>query len=172
MAHPATQRNVATLARDGRVKLVGPVDGPLASGEVGHGTARADPTDIVRPRVRSARACARAARDLAGLRVVVTAGPTVEDLDPVRFLSNRSTGKMGFAVAERARARGAEVTLVAGPVELATPLGVTRVDVRSTLDMRAALGARPRPDLAGGRRAGDDGRGRRLSRRSSRRRPR
>ena len=78
-------------------------------------------------------------RDLAGLRVVVTAGPTVEDIDPVRFLSNRTTGKMGFAVAARAAARGAEVTLIAGPVTLPTPSGVRRVDVRSALSMQSAL---------------------------------
>ncbi len=73
--------------------------------------------------------------------MVVTAGPTVEDIDPVRFLSNRSTGKMGFAVAARAAARGAEVTLIAGPVTLPTPFGVRRVDVRGALAMRSALQA-------------------------------
>lgn len=87
--------------------------------------------------------------DLAGLRVVITAGPTLEDLDPVRFLGNRSTGKMGFAVAERAAARGAEVTLIAGPVTLATPSGVRRVDVRSALDMQAALREALGADLGG-----------------------
>jgi phosphopantothenoylcysteine decarboxylase/phosphopantothenate--cysteine ligase len=81
--------------------------------------------------------------------VVVTAGPTVEDLDPVRFLSNRSTGKMGFAVAERAAARGAEVTLIAGPVTLPTPAGVRRVDVRSALEMRGALWQALGEDLGG-----------------------
>ncbi|WP_338046477.1 bifunctional phosphopantothenoylcysteine decarboxylase/phosphopantothenate--cysteine ligase CoaBC [Polyangium spumosum] len=131
--HPATARNVATLAADGRVSLVGPVFGEVASGE--HGMGRmADPAEIT----RAARA-AIGPRDLAGIRVVVTAGPTVEDLDPVRFLGNRSTGKMGFAIAERAASRGASVTLVSGPVSLATPRGVTRVDVRSALDMQAAL---------------------------------
>jgi phosphopantothenoylcysteine decarboxylase/phosphopantothenate--cysteine ligase len=77
--------------------------------------------------------------DLAGFRLVVTAGPTVEDLDPVRFLSNRSSGRMGFAVAERAAARGAGVTLVTGPVELATPAGVRRIDVRGAREMKTAL---------------------------------
>jgi phosphopantothenoylcysteine decarboxylase/phosphopantothenate--cysteine ligase len=84
-------------------------------------------------------ATALSPRDLAGMRVVVTAGPTLEDVDPVRFLGNRSTGKMGFAVAERAAARGAEVTLVAGPVALPTPHGVKRVDVRGAVTMRQAL---------------------------------
>ena len=81
------------------------------------------------------------------LRVVVTAGPTLEDIDPVRFLGNRSTGKMGFAVAERAAARGADVTLIAGPVSLPTPAGVRRVDVRSALDMQRALSDALGPDL-------------------------
>jgi len=140
--HPATQRNVATLLADGRIKLIGPVEGALASGESGMGRL-ADPADIAAAALREMGA----SRDLVGLRIVVSAGPTVEDLDPVRFLSNRSSGRMGFAVAERAARRGAEVTLVAGPVELATPVGVTRVDVRSTLDMQAALVAAMGPDL-------------------------
>jgi len=87
--------------------------------------------------------------DLAGLRVVVTAGPTVEDIDPVRFLGNRSTGKMGFALAARAAARGATTTLIAGPVSLPTPPGVQRVDVRSALSMQAALRDALGADLAG-----------------------
>jgi len=80
-------------------------------------------------------------KNLDGLRVVVTAGPTVEDIDPVRFLGNRSTGKMGFAVAARAASRGATVTLIAGPVALATPEGVRRLDVRGALEMRRVLWA-------------------------------
>lgn len=132
-ANPATARNVATLGRDGHVELVGPVDGEVASGD--HGVGRmAEPEDIV------ARAVARLTRrDLEGRRVVITAGPTVEDIDPVRFVGNRSSGKMGFALAEQAALRGARVTLVSGPVSLSTPPGVTRVDVRSALQMRAAL---------------------------------
>jgi phosphopantothenoylcysteine decarboxylase/phosphopantothenate--cysteine ligase len=143
--HPATQRNVATLRADGRVKLVGPVDGPLASGESGMGRL-AEPDAIVTAALMSlaeGRSGSSEAhidhRDLAGFRVVVTAGPTVEDLDPVRFLSNRSSGRMGFAVAERAVARGAQVTLVTGPVELATPAGVKRIDVRGAREMKTAL---------------------------------
>lgn len=131
--HPATRRNVEELARQGRVQLVGPVDGPVASGESGMGRL-ADPEAIV-----AAIEGALGPRDLAGLRVVVTAGPTHEPIDPVRFLGNRSSGKMGFAVAARAAARGAEVDLVAGPVSLATPAGVRRVDVESAEQMRAAL---------------------------------
>ncbi len=131
--HPSTQRNVAQLVRDGRVTFIGPVEGQVASGEVGFGRM-AEPEAIM-----AALVGAFTPRDLAGLHVVVTAGPTVEDLDPVRFLGNRSSGKMGFAVAERAALRGAEVTLIAGPVGLATPAGVRRVDVRGALAMRAAL---------------------------------
>lgn len=138
-SHPATQQNVATLARHGRVALVGPVDGDVASGESGMGRM-ADPEAIADMIAR-----ALGPRDLDGVRVLVTAGPTVEDLDPVRFLGNRSSGKMGFAIADRAAARGAEVTLVTGPVSLATPPGVRRVDVRGALAMRAALW-----DAAGG----------------------
>jgi phosphopantothenoylcysteine decarboxylase/phosphopantothenate--cysteine ligase len=131
--HPATQRNVADLAAQKRVTLVGPVSGEVASGDVGHGRM-AEPEAIA-----AAIAMALSPRDLAGLRVVVTAGPTLEDVDPVRFLGNRSTGKMGFAIAERAAARGADVTLVAGPVSLPTPHGVKRVDVRGAVTMRQAL---------------------------------
>ena len=132
-SHPAVKRNVATIVADGRVELIGPEDGEVASGESGMGRM-ASPESI------AALVIARAGgSDLRGLRVVVTAGPTIEDLDPVRFLGNRSTGKMGFAIAERAAMRGADVTLVAGPVTLPTPFGVKRVDVRSALAMRSAL---------------------------------
>jgi phosphopantothenoylcysteine decarboxylase/phosphopantothenate--cysteine ligase len=140
-SHPATARNVETLSADGRTSLVGPVVGAVASGDVGEGRM-AEPDVIASEILR-----ALTPQDLAGRRVVVTAGPTVEDLDPVRFLGNRSTGKMGFAVAARAQARGASVTLVAGPASLATPHGVTRVDVRSTLEMQAALDEALGPSL-------------------------
>lgn len=133
-SHPATQRNLATLAGDGRVRLVGPVEGPVASGDVGLGRM-AEPAAIA-----AAIAASLDDDDLRGRRIVVSAGPTVEDVDPARFLSNRSSGKMGFALAERAVARGAAVTLVAGPVALPTPFGVSpRVDVRSAVQMREAL---------------------------------
>jgi len=132
-AHPATARNVATILSDRRLSFVGPVDGEVASGERGIGRM-AEPEEIVQTALSMLEP-----RDLLGLRIVVTAGPTVEDIDPVRFLGNRSTGKMGFALAERAAARGADVTLVAGPVSLQTPHGVRRIDVRSALAMKAAL---------------------------------
>jgi phosphopantothenoylcysteine decarboxylase/phosphopantothenate--cysteine ligase len=142
-SNPATQRNVELLVQDGRVELLGPVEGEVASGETGMGR-------LASPELIASAALARAGRhDLAGLRVVVTAGPTVEDIDPVRFVGNRSTGKMGFAVAERAAARGAQVTLVAGPVTLPTPFGVRRVDVRSAIAMRSALWQALGPELEG-----------------------
>jgi phosphopantothenoylcysteine decarboxylase/phosphopantothenate--cysteine ligase len=141
-SHPAMQANVRELARQGRVSLVGPESGAVASGDVGMGRM-SEPQAIV-----DALDAMLSPRDLEGVRVVVSAGPTLEDLDPVRFLGNRSSGKMGFAVAERAAARGARVTLVAGPVSLATPRGVTRVDVRGALAMQAALADALGPGLA------------------------
>ncbi len=141
-SNPATRRNIDTLARDGRVELIGPVDGEVASGDMGVGRM-AEPEAIV-----AAIMSALAPSDLLGRHVVVTAGPTIEDLDPVRFIGNRSTGKMGFAIAARAKARGARVTLVSGPVALATPPGVTRVDVRGALAMQSALSETLGADLA------------------------
>lgn len=132
-SHPATVRNVETLRRDGRVSFVGPVFGAVANGDMGVGRM-AEPEAIV-----ESIGYALGPRDLEGRHVVVTAGPTVEDLDPVRFLGNRSTGKMGFAVATAAAARGARVTLVAGPVSLETPKWVDRVDVRSAVEMGEAI---------------------------------
>ena len=142
-SHPATQRNVAELAAQGRVALVGPVSGEVASGDEGLGRM-AEPSAIVATIV-----AAIGPRNLVGHHVVVTAGPTLEDLNPVRFIGNRSSGRMGFAVAERAAARGAKVTLVAGPVALATPHGVSRVDVRSVESLRAALWRSLGADLSG-----------------------
>ncbi len=129
--HPATQHNVALLRE--RLHFVGPVHGAVANGDVGMGRM-SEPEAIV-----AAIGEALGKRDLEGRHVVVSAGPTVEDLDPVRFIGNRSTGKMGFAVAAAASARGARVTLVSGPVSLATPPGVARVDVRSAIDMGDAI---------------------------------
>jgi len=141
--HPATQRNVAELAAQGRVQLVGPVVGVVASGESGMGRM-AEPGEIVKA-IEAALSETRAgtgtgtSRDLVGRRVLVTAGPTHEAIDPVRFLGNRSSGRMGFAIAARAAARGAQVTLIAGPVALATPAGVRRVDVESAEQMQRAV---------------------------------
>ncbi|MCB9584398.1 MAG: bifunctional phosphopantothenoylcysteine decarboxylase/phosphopantothenate--cysteine ligase CoaBC [Polyangiaceae bacterium] len=140
-SHPATKRNVATLTGDGRVLFVGPESGEVASGESGVGR-------MAEPETVHAAILAQLSHDgLAGKHLVITAGPTVEDLDPVRFISNRSTGKMGFALAERAAQRGAHVTLISGPVELPTPYGVHRVDVRSAVAMRGAVWQAVGPDL-------------------------
>ncbi|HXX65929.1 MAG TPA: bifunctional phosphopantothenoylcysteine decarboxylase/phosphopantothenate--cysteine ligase CoaBC [Polyangiaceae bacterium] len=141
--HPATQRNVAELASQHRVTLVGPVQGEVASGETGLGRM-AEPREIA-----DALRALLSPHDLAGMRLVVTAGPTLEDLDPVRFIGNRSTGRMGFALARRGAERGARVTLIAGPVDLATPEGVQRVDVRAAVTMRAALWQALGRDLSG-----------------------
>jgi phosphopantothenoylcysteine decarboxylase/phosphopantothenate--cysteine ligase len=136
-------RNVQTLIADGRTVLVGPVDGSVASGDSGMGRM-AEPADIL-----AAAAAQLSGADLAGQHVVVTAGPTVEDIDPVRYLANRSSGKMGFAIAEAAARRGARVTLIAGPVPLATPVGVTRLDVRSAESLREGLWQVLGADLSG-----------------------
>lgn len=136
--HPATQKNVAELVAQGRVKLVGPVEGVVASGESGMGRM-AEPVVIVEAIEEALRAGSGTSGDLVGRRIVVTAGPTHEAIDPVRYLGNRSSGRMGFAVAARAVARGASVTLIAGPVARATPAGVTRVDVESAAEMQRAV---------------------------------
>jgi phosphopantothenoylcysteine decarboxylase/phosphopantothenate--cysteine ligase len=142
-AHPATQRNVELLRRDGRVRFVGPVVGEVASGDSGLGRM-AEPEAILDESAGKAPS-----EPLRGRHVVVTAGPTAEDIDPVRAITNRSSGKMGFAIAARARRLGATVTLIAGPVALPTPEGVRRIDVRSANSMRSALWQTLRPDLSG-----------------------
>jgi phosphopantothenoylcysteine decarboxylase/phosphopantothenate--cysteine ligase len=133
-SHPATVANVETIEKAARVTFVGPVEGEVASGERGLGR-------MAEPETMFAAIAERLAlgSDYSDKHVLVSAGPTVEDLDPVRFLGNRSTGKMGFAIAEAAAQRGAKVTLVSGPVNLTTPKNITRVDVRSALEMRDAL---------------------------------
>lgn len=130
--HPATQAHVARLKERG-VQFVGPSWGPLASGESGWG--RLAPLEEIVAAVLRAVRC----RDLEGCRAVVTAGPTREPLDPVRYLSNRSSGKMGFAIAAELQSRGAEVVLIAGPVSLPTPPGVQRIDVETALEMAARV---------------------------------
>jgi phosphopantothenoylcysteine decarboxylase/phosphopantothenate--cysteine ligase len=144
--HPATQRNVEQLRRTPNWTLLEPTFGEVASGETGVGRmvepeaiVAAIERVVVAERAGSSPSLSESARSLAGRHVVVTAGPTVEDIDPVRFLTNRSSGKMGFAIARSAVRRGARVTLIAGPVALDTPVGLTRMDVRSALDMQAAL---------------------------------
>ncbi|HYG06134.1 MAG TPA: bifunctional phosphopantothenoylcysteine decarboxylase/phosphopantothenate--cysteine ligase CoaBC [Stenotrophomonas sp.] len=138
--HPATQANIATLTARG-VAVVGPADGPLAEGESGPGRL-VEPLDLVAALAATTTAAPPApAGDgrLKGQRIVISAGPTYEDLDPVRYVGNRSSGKMGFALAAAAARQGAEVVLVAGPVHLPTPPGVKRVDVRSAAQMRDAV---------------------------------
>jgi phosphopantothenoylcysteine decarboxylase/phosphopantothenate--cysteine ligase len=129
---PALQEHLDTLRRRG-AWLAGPVEGPLASGEIGMGRM-ADPEAIA-----EMVEAAAGRGPLAGRTVLVTAGPTHEPVDPVRFLGNRSSGKMGFALAREAAKRGARVFLVAGPVSLPTPSGVERIDVTTARDMEQAV---------------------------------
>lgn len=130
--HPATRRNVERLLGDG-VRIVGPGDGPQACGEFGPGR-------MLEPETL----CEEIAhlfgpKPLSGKRVLITAGPTREPIDPVRYISNHSSGKQGFAVAEAARDAGAEVTLISGPVSLPTPAGTTRIDVTTAQQMHDAV---------------------------------
>jgi phosphopantothenoylcysteine decarboxylase/phosphopantothenate--cysteine ligase len=133
-AHPATQRNMVQLAADGAT-LLGVGSGPQACGESGDGRMLEPPElleDVIaffQPKL------------LAGRKVVITAGPTFEALDPIRGITNHSSGKMGFAIARAARQAGADVALVAGPVNQPTPRGVRRIDVKSARDMLAATQA-------------------------------
>ncbi len=131
-AHPATQANLAILRGRGHL-IIEPESGFLACGEIGAGRL-ADPE-----RIAQAVLAYSQARDLDGEHILVTAGPTREAIDPVRFISNRSSGKMGFAIAAAAVRRGAAVTLIAGPVQLPTPEGVTRIDVQTAEQMSKAV---------------------------------
>ncbi len=124
-----TQENLIRLQQR-QFMIWGPDEGSQACGDIGPGRMIA-PLEIVRLVSNYFRGCT----DLQGISMMITAGPTREDLDPVRFISNHSSGKMGFAIAQAARARGAKVTLIAGPVSLATPEGVERINVTSALDM-------------------------------------
>ena len=134
--HAATQENIATLRKRG-VRIVEPGEGYLACGMTGPGRLAAQEEIL-----KAVREIAEAGHDLAGETVLVTAGPTCEDLDPVRFITNRSSGKMGYAVAEAAVQRGAKVILVSGPTALGTPEGIERVDVRSAEEMLRAVKTR------------------------------
>ena len=134
-SHPATQRNLTQLQLDGAIVL-GVGNGDQACGETGDGRML-EPAELLEDTIAFFQP-----KLLAGQQVVVTAGPTYEAIDPVRGLTNRSSGKMGFAIARAAREAGAQVTLVAGPVHLATPRGVHRIDVTSASNMyEAAVGA-------------------------------
>lgn len=146
--HPATQANIAALRARG-VEFVDPGSGYQACGEVGMGRL-AEPEEVVKRALAVATRKAHPqasslkpqALDLAGERVLVTAGPTVEDLDPVRYITNRSSGRMGYAVAEAARDRGAHVTLVSGPTKLQPPVEMEVIAVRSTAEMYEAVMSR------------------------------
>jgi phosphopantothenoylcysteine decarboxylase / phosphopantothenate---cysteine ligase len=131
--HAATQENVEKLRARG-VRIVEPDEGYLACGMTGAGRLAGQEAIVV-----AVREALRVQRDLQGQTILVTAGPTCEDLDPVRYLTNRSSGKMGYAVAEAAALRGARVLLVSGPTSLDTPAGVERTDVRSAEEMRRAV---------------------------------
>lgn len=131
-AHAATQANVATLRARG-VYILGPNSGSQACGEFGAGRLLEAETIVAE------LAALHGPKAMEGLRVLVSAGPTYEDIDPVRFIGNRSSGRMGFAIAQAAAEQGASVQLVSGPVHLPTPAGVTRTDVRNAREMRAAV---------------------------------
>jgi phosphopantothenoylcysteine decarboxylase/phosphopantothenate--cysteine ligase len=129
---PATQRNIATLLGDA-VDVLGPASGEQACGEVGEGRML-EPAEILEELIAHFQA-----KRLKGRKVLITAGPTFEAIDPVRGITNLSSGKMGFAIARAAREAGAEVTLVCGPVSQPTPRGVTRIDIVSALEMHAEV---------------------------------
>jgi phosphopantothenoylcysteine decarboxylase / phosphopantothenate---cysteine ligase len=134
LAHPAVQKNVETLAARG-VRFVEPGEGYLACGWIGKGRL-AEPDTIV---AAAGRMLSPASSSLRGRRVLVSAGPTYEDIDPVRYVGNRSSGRMGFAVAEEAKRRGARVTIVAGPTRIESPAVDEVVKVRSAGEMHAAM---------------------------------
>lgn len=131
--HPATQENLAILARRG-CSIVDPGEGWLACGTIGPGRM-ADPT-LIADHLDS---LAQVDKDLAGETILITAGPTHEPLDPIRYISNRSSGKMGYAIAAGAVERGARVILISGPVAIPAPLGVTLISVRTAQQMRDAV---------------------------------
>jgi phosphopantothenoylcysteine decarboxylase/phosphopantothenate--cysteine ligase len=135
-SNPAVQRNVKLLASDG-VRVLGPAAGDQACGEIGLGRML-EPEEIFAA-IEALFAPGAGGSALKGKRVLVTAGPTFEPIDPVRGITNVSSGKMGYAVAQAAVEAGAEVTLVSGPTALAAPAGVTRVDVKTARDMHAAV---------------------------------
>lgn len=145
---PQVQEHIARLVARG-AHVLGPGEGEMACGHVGKGRM-VEPDEIVRSVAQTLRRNPPEKKTLIGRHVVVTAGPTIEPIDPVRFLGNRSSGKMGFALAATAAELGARVTLVTGPVALATPTGVQRIDVETAQDMQTALlslfGKEPAPD--------------------------
>src|SRR5690606_21526026 len=135
--HPATQRNVRQLRLDG-VHILGPGSGEQACGEVGDGRML-EPAQLLQELIAFTQP-----KPLAGKRVVITAGPTSEKIDPVRVITNRSSGKTGYAIARAASEAGAQVVLISGPTALPLPHGVSRLDVESAADMHAAAMANAR----------------------------
>ena len=131
--HAATQRNIATLKSDG-IQIVGPNEGDMACGEFGPGRM-AEPVEILRA---IEKLLSPVALPLKGKRILITAGPTREPIDPVRYISNHSSGKQGYAIAEAARDMGADVALVSGPVSLAKPMGMTVTNVQTADEMLKA----------------------------------
>ncbi len=144
--HPATQHNVATLRARG-VSFVGPDDGVMACNEFGPGRL-AEPPEILRAIAAQLSTPAAPAQPLAGRHALVTAGPTHEPIDPVRYIANRSSGRQGYAIAAALAARGARVTLVSGPTALPTPPGVSRIDIETAREMLAACDAALPADIA------------------------
>jgi len=148
--HPATQRNLAQLRADG-VQVMEPDDGEMACGEYGKGRLpepEAIAEEIARLLQTPFASSGGKGGGLKGRHILVTAGPTHEPIDPVRYIANRSSGKQGFAIADAAAKAGARVTLVAGPVHLPTPAGVNRIDVETARDMLAAVEASLPADVA------------------------
>jgi phosphopantothenoylcysteine decarboxylase/phosphopantothenate--cysteine ligase len=141
--HPATRRNLATLVSDG-VRFVGPDDGAMACGEFGPGRL-AEPQAIFEAiMAQLGAALGPQARPLAGKRAIVTAGPTAEPIDPVRLITNRSSGRQGYAIAGALAELGCAVTLVSGPTALPAPAGVVKIDIETAREMLAACeGALP-----------------------------
>lgn len=135
--HPATRENLRVLRERGHV-VIEPDEGALACGMVGPGRL-AEPEIIADAVARLTKNLEKVRKDLEGETVLITAGPTQEPLDPVRYLTNRSSGKMGYALAEEAHARGARVVLVSGPVHLPEPRGITVISVRTASEMRKAV---------------------------------
>jgi phosphopantothenoylcysteine decarboxylase/phosphopantothenate--cysteine ligase len=133
-SHPTVQDHVRTLRARG-VTVLDPEEGPLASGLIAQGRLASEPRIL-----EAIEQTLMPIRDLKGHRILISAGPTQEPIDPVRYISNRSSGKMGYALAEAARARGAEVILVTGPTALTPPVGVRAIAVTTAQDMATAMG--------------------------------